>query len=136
MSTREIKGFSDMRALREKLSRLPGVGSKIAARIAASFSSSARASNASGSSVYGKPFESKDGKRLTLRKSGRLLDVAASFVAIGRVVRSSIAAISYGRYRVKDGILPRSSMLPDAWQKDAERIAREEIDAALAGGIQ
>lgn len=135
MSARELRTFADLRALRSKLASLPGVGNRIASRVADTFTRSARSNLASGRSVYGKPFESrKTGKALTLRKSGRMLDVAASFVAIGRIIRSTIAAVPYARYYVRDGILPRSALLPQSWEKDATTIAREEIERALAVG--
>jgi hypothetical protein len=78
----------------------------------------------SGASAYGKPFAGKDGKALTLKKTGKT-EEALRFTYEGTVMRTP-ALPKYARYLIgKYGILPSGRQaLPPAWRALLAETAR------------
>ena len=129
----EITSFAALAATRAKLIALPAVSARIAARVAPAFSALAQQSFDSQSSPYGDPWApGADGQSVDLRKSGRLRSVALRYVAEGTRVRASIGGVSYARYQLKRGLLPKTGAIPSAWNARLIAIANDELAKAMA----
>lgn len=126
------QSLAKLRALRERIASLPEVAQKIAKRAAVEFSKLAREDFDAQRSPDGEAWTSgKDGKTVTLKKSGTLEDKATKYTATGRRVRASVTGVRYARYQRPARFIPRG--LPPEWADRLREIAREEIDAHLRG---
>lgn len=129
---REITSFAALADLRKSLLALPEVSTRIAQRGAEAFTALAQADFAGRHSPYGDPWgDGRDGKPLTLDKSGKLRAQAIRYVAQGRAIRCSLG-VPYARYQLKHGLLPKAGKLPAAWNDALAKIANEELAKGMA----
>lgn len=130
--TTEITSFAQLAEVRKRLLSLPSVASTIATKGAAEFSRLAQADFAAHESPYGDPWgEGRDGKPLSLDKSGRLKANAIKYVATGTTIRVTLGAVPYAKYQIKHGILPKPGAIPDAWNQALVKIANDELSKHL-----
>lgn len=120
--------FSKLHRLEASLRELPRVvGQKVATASASTITSLARATFEAGENAYGDTWEpGADGRRVTLRKSGRMA-AGVSYVAIGARLRARLGP-KYAKYQVgKRPIFPRGgASLPNAYVA-ALRVKSAEI---------
>ena len=135
MSGVPIRSAVQLAELRSRLDRLPEVEARIAARVAEDFSELARQAFDARTSVDGSSFgKGSDGKPITLDKSGKLRAAATSYSAVGTRVRVSVAAVSYGRYQLRFGLIPSmNEPLPPTFAERLNQIAREELARHFGG---
>jgi len=130
----QLRTPKDVKALRARIASLPEVRAKIAKRVAEEFSKLAKVDFDAGVSPDGKPWgPGKRGKRVTLKRSGRLEAKATRFVAVGNTVRASALDIFYAKYQLKRSFMPSMKKLPPAWRDRVRAIATEEISKHLRG---
>ena len=131
---KEISSFDALDKLRADLLRLPSVTARIAELGAVKFSELAAADFAAHRSPYGEAWGTGEtGKPLDLEESGRLRGNAIKYVANGRTIRASVAAIPYSKYQLKRGILPARGRLPVAWGAALKKIADDELKKHMGG---
>lgn len=135
MNGRPIRSMGELRGVTESLQRLPEVEARIAVRVAETFSGLARASFDSQTSPGGRAWgKGAEGQPITLDKSGKLRAAATSYESIGTRVRVSVAAVRYGKYQLRFGIIPKTGdPLPEAWAEAVRQIAREELACHFGG---
>jgi hypothetical protein len=127
-----ISSTRELAALRDRLSDLEDVKSRIAQRAAAKLTHLARQAFDSHEGVAGDSFgKGYDGKPLTLVKSGKLRHAATEYEADGNTVSASVAHVPYAKYQLGKGILPTS--LPKEWHDEVAAIAHDETARALGG---
>lgn len=111
-----------LRALRQRIKRLPDVQEAIATKAAPAITAQARASFDAGQTVFGDRRPS--GNRLV--QTGRMRS-QIRFVRTGRKIRCVIG-VRYARFHIRDGILPRGGTpMPVKWQLQLRDIAETEI---------
>lgn len=125
--TTSLKSMSELRALRDRLSRLPEVNARIAVRGATLFSDLAQQDFDRREGVAGTTWPSG----ITLNKTGALRRLAIRYEAIGTKIRASVTAVRYAKYQLKYGFLPR--VIPAEWSERLKQIADEELAAAMRG---
>lgn len=127
------EAFRKLRALRQQIASLPSVAERVARRAAAEFRKLAKADFDAGRTPDGDAWKpGKDGKRVTLKKSGRLEKKATDYEASGRHVRATVTTVPYARFQLRRGYMPRT--LPAAWATRLRELARQEIEAHVGGG--
>lgn len=112
-------------ALAQMFRELPQkLASDVAERGAPALTGDLQGNFDSGASAYGKAFVSKDGRPLTLKKTGAT-DAALRFTHAGTVMTTP-ALPGYARYLIgKYGILPSGKQaMPPAWKALLAEIAR------------
>lgn len=124
----QLRNMSELRTLKDRLSRLPQVAARIAERAAEIFSASAAADMAAKESIRGVPYP----KGVTLYKTGRLAKLAARYQAIGNKIRASVSSVPYAKFNLRFGFLPRT--LPSEWSDSVSELAREELSSLVEDG--
>lgn len=123
-----LRGSEDLKALQQRLLRLPEVAARVAQRSAVTLSAFAQASYDARMGVYDVPF----GGGLDLHESGKLRALALRYTAIGTKIRASVGALPYAKFLIKYGILPRGGgKLPTKWNEAIVDIAKRELDLAM-----
>lgn len=125
--------ISKLRRLEQSLRELPRVVAQRAATASASMITAlARGTFAAGESAFGDTWApGADGRKVTLRKSGRLGRFA--YVATGTRLRAALGP-KYARYQVgRRPILPRGS-LPVRYVAALRATVAEIVRAELGGG--
>ena len=122
-----LRSFSELRTLKDALTRLPAASARVARAAAAEFSDRARAAIARRESVNGESFPAG----VTLNKTGALAAVATRYEPIGNRVRASVGSLRYAKFQLRYGFLPRA--LPSAWADWLRDEARAELAATMRG---
>lgn len=126
-----VKGdFSKLRNIGKVLPKV--IAQRVAARTAPDLSARARAAFLAGESPYGDPWTpAKDGRPVTLRKTGRLFN-ALRFVSIGTITRA-VLAVPYLKYHIgtRQVLPPGGRKMPIAWSTAIAEFAHEEIGRQL-----
>lgn len=124
--------FSQLRALQERLAKLPATAASVATSVAPKVTDDLRAKFDAHESPYGNAW--RDGKHgpVTLYKSGALRS-GLSFRAIGTAIRC-VLGVAYARYQIFRGLLPAGgSPLPAQWGKIISDEATKQITARVTG---
>lgn len=130
--TQQLRSSAQLSALRQRIrASAAAVEPRVARRTAVLFGQLAQLAFDSGSSVYG---GATFGGRSFVR-TGRMRAVALAYSAAGQFVRASVSAVSYARYYIRFGILPRRGAIPPAWDEQARVIARDELGRELGGQL-
>lgn len=134
MATR-IRSVAELRALRKRLLELKNLGAAVAPRVAARFSSLARAQFDARRSPSGTPWKpNKGGKNIpTLHKSGALEGAAAAFRAIGSTVRVSVLGLRYAKFQNPQRFIPSMKKLDPERRAIVASLAEQEFRRALGG---
>lgn len=129
-----LKGdVGKLRGLERAIRDLPTtIGHKVARVAAAEITSMARGTFNAGKNAYGDTWDpGADGKRVTLKKSGRLA-AGVSYVAIGSRLRARLGP-SYAKYQVGRRPVFPGKKLPISYNAALAKRTTEIIEAELGG---
>lgn len=111
------------------MSRLPGVGAKVAEQAAEELHDLAQGQWSAGQNPFGDPFgEGKTGP-ITLERTGAM-KASEEFVPVGENILCRVS-VPYAKYQLKHGFLPRGSAIPQSWEKAISTKAEEALMGAL-----